>query len=58
MKTKRWLAWVGSGCMAASWIFEFGGWPDPVVTKWFLASCIFFAAWSVAAHIDERDDQQ
>lgn len=58
MRSRTWLACIGVCCTVADWTFKLGGWPDLVSTKWFLASCIFFAAWGVAAHIDERGDRQ
>lgn len=54
MSTKSWLAVMSLGCMAAQWAFEFTGRSELVTTKWFLAFCIFGAAYFVVHHLDKR----
>lgn len=54
MKAKSWLCVVALMSMATDWYFKVVVGNELLSAKWFLASCIFAAAYFVVSHQDER----
>lgn len=54
MKAKTWLATLTFMTVAADWYFKVVAENEFLSAKWFLASCIFAAAYFVVSHQDER----
>lgn len=54
MKAKTWISTVLVMTIAADWYFKLVVGDQFLSAKWFLASCIFAAAYFVVSHQDER----
>lgn len=55
MKDKTVIGLCALVSMIAHWMFELGGADEFRVTRWFLAFCIFSAAYFVVGSLERRD---
>lgn len=58
MSSRTWLAICAFASMTMQWVLVLTDAPEPKITKWFIAFCVFGAAYLLADHVSPKPDER